>query len=89
MRCLLIRANQRLQQDDYPEAIAWLKAARQSFPENNLIRENLIVAYMKWLEFEANRGACHKLSHIKAKVIQIQGSSREQIEEIRTNCAAR
>jgi tetratricopeptide (TPR) repeat protein len=89
IRCLLIRANQRLQNDDYPEAVAWLKAATRSFPGNNLIRENLIVTYMKWLDFEVNRGACRKLAGIKAEVLVLEGSSRAQIEEITSNCLSR
>ena len=89
IRCLLIRANQRLQNDDYPEAIAWLKSAKRSFPGNNLVRENLIVAYMKWLDFEVTRGACRKLAKIKAEVLRLEGSSVIHIEEITANCVPR
>jgi tetratricopeptide (TPR) repeat protein len=89
IRCLLIHSNRRIQDNDYPEAIAWLKSARAKFPADEIITENLVLAYMKWLQYEVGRGACRNARQLALQIGQIAGSRLSQIQEIAATCMAR
>jgi tetratricopeptide (TPR) repeat protein len=88
IRCLLIRAKRRLQNDDYAEAIAWLDAARNSYPKSDLLRENLVLAYLKWIQFEARQRHCIKARrlHQKLRSIAEHGVKRRQGQAVLGDC---
>jgi len=88
LRCLLTRANRRLQKNDYSEAVAWLETARKTYPKSDLLRENLVVAYMKWIQFEVQNGKCRRAVHVRARLNQVHnhGVSRAKIDAVLDEC---
>lgn len=72
-RCLLERARQRLEAQDFPEAVELVRAARRMNPNEPAVVQNLSVALLRWVADLSKRGRCRE-ARDRAKEIGALGA---------------
>lgn len=63
-RCLMARAKERLEAQDYAEAVSLMRAARQANPAEAAVVSNLAVALLRWTSSLSASGSCARAATI-------------------------
>lgn len=73
LRCLMLRASDRLKHRDHAEAVALLEAARVNAPDDPLVVRNLALALLQWIIDEADAGRCLRAVELTRTVDSLPG----------------
>jgi len=84
LRCLMLRARDRLAKNDHAEAVALLEAAQAHAADDPLVVRNLALALLDWAADEAEAGRCLQAVELTRK---IEALPRQPISRARVNRA--
>ena len=68
LRCLMLRANERLSHGDHAEAVGLLEAAREHDPDAPLVITNLGLAMLSWAQTKASANDCDGARALAKKI---------------------
>lgn len=74
-RCLIERAQKRLEAKDYAEAVDLIRAARRANPNEPAVVQNLAVALVRWAEDLSSRGKCREARGLVKEIAALRVAS--------------
>ncbi len=87
-RCLIERAQRRLEAKDYAEAVDLIRAARRANPNEPAVVQNLAVALVRWAEDLSRRGQCREARGLVKEIAALRVASvgRAQTQRALGSC---
>lgn len=68
VRCLMDRAQERLDAKDYPEAVSLMRAARETSPSEPAVVGNLAIALLRWTSSLSANGSCVRAATLAQEI---------------------
>lgn len=87
-RCLIERAQRRLEAKDYAEAVDLIRAARRANPNEPAVVQNLAVALLRWATDLSSRGKCQEARGLVKEIgaLRVAAIDRAQTKRALGRC---